>query len=252
MDGEERRALALKILSDVESEILENEVSRSYFVGFDRTLDGEPIPRYDGESPDGRGSFICEYMPLAAVETLISDCEQIYEETKEEYTFKIVFNDEPEITVRRMATIATKVMLINLGSALSQAFDESFLDARLIAKAMLGAIVAARTERLGHNLGVQVKATADARDEIEKASARVAESKRNHLRDLLSRLPHMIAETRRGPKKRITLDSVRFTRDKLKSENHSAGVPDIAIELGSDDSTIYKLLKAENKTLDEL
>ena len=253
MSDEERRELALDILSDVENMILASEAARSNFVGFDHTLDGEPIPRFEGESPDGYGAFICEYMPLDAAVTLIFECEQFYERARAEYQFSVIFNgDEPRETVRRMATIATKVLLNNMQGALSTAITESFLTASLIGKSFLEALMARGTESLGKQLEVPVSAVADRRKDVEEAARRVADNKRIHLRGLLSRLPNMVAETRRGPKKRITLESIRYARDKVKSEGMAGDVLNVSVELGCHETTIYKILKDANKTLDEL
>jgi hypothetical protein len=255
MTNEERRELALEILSDVENEILENEVARQSFVGFDHTLDGEPIPRYNGESPDGRGSFICEYMPLAAVMTLITECEADYEKSGEEreYVRKyILANDVPRETVRRMATIGTKVLLMNIRAALCEAVDESFLNASAVAEGALKTIIVQRIEKLGRAVSMPVKTSVSAAAGIEEAAQRVAEKKRAHLRDLLSRLPNMITEARRGRKERVSLADIRVARDALKAQRRKVSNLSVALRIGCEESTVRKKLKDEGVTLESL
>ncbi len=91
---------------------------------------------YDGTSPDGYGSFICEYMPLATVETLITESSRIYDEMqeRERINFGRAYRTED---VRRMAAVATRFLLNDLQRAISEALTEAFLDARLIAEAVL-------------------------------------------------------------------------------------------------------------------
>ena len=41
------------------------------------TDEGELVPVYGGTSPEGYGSFLCEYMPLAAIKKLVAKCEEL-------------------------------------------------------------------------------------------------------------------------------------------------------------------------------
>ncbi len=248
---EERRELAFEILRDVVSgKVGGSTPTRLSAISY--TDAGEPVPMYDGTSPDGYGSFICEYMPLATVETLITESSRIYDEIqeRERLNFGRAYRTED---VRRMAAVATRFLLNDLQRAISEALTEAFLDARLIAEAVLVMGVAEELEPQATAFyGKPAKVTADARGEIEEAARRVADSKRFHLRDLLGRLPHIIAETRRGRRPLVTLEKIRSTRDKLISEGLPAGVPEVADELGRDESTVYRCLKDSGKTLDDL
>lgn len=246
MSDEERRALAIEILNTSLSELTGKRPD--VFFGIEREAGGELAPLYGGTSPEGHGSFFCEYMALEAVQTLIAYCEQLYDKRDA----RLKGGRVQEVT--SMASLAVRSLLINVRWNLCEAFTEAFLEAQLMASAVDASVTVHVGTGVMQHIGKEIDFDffADARKAIEEEGKRVADKKRDHLRELLGRLSELVAETPRGPKRRVTLNTIRRTRDKLRAAEQSASVSDIAVELGCDDSTIYKLLKTENKTLDEL
>src|SRR2546421_120053 len=78
MTDAEIDALARDILTGTIDEVRSWEPQ--YFHEIHQMKDGELIPVYAATSPDGYGSFRCEYMPLETIKTLIRECEKAYDD----------------------------------------------------------------------------------------------------------------------------------------------------------------------------
>jgi hypothetical protein len=236
MTDEERRALASEILEEAIKFFSERAGEAFEEVG--RRENGEPVTTYSGESDEGFGGFYYEYAPLDAIVMLIAECESYYDQSGATIKHK-------ELQVRFMAEIAAKVMLVNIRQAIQRAMKENFRDGQLVASGVLADTLITVSQKLDGRLR-----ELDSRELIKEEERRAGAVRREHLRDLLGRIPGSLTKAKSGRKRKVTLTDVRQTRDKLKSENRPASVSDISVEIDCDESTIYKTLKG--KALEDL
>jgi len=263
MSDEERRNLASEILARAIKSIVElygprvNEV----FEDVIQETDGTLTPVYLADSEDGFGSFICHLFPLSAVETIILECEAAYErfrveikdvtsDLKAELKVKDHAPDELRAdAVRAMAFAATRTYILEMRNALCDAVTESFLDARVVAEAVLGFMLKRYLESSAEDGDEPRRITHDARGDVENATQRVMQHKREHLKELLSYIPDLTIEARLGRKEKASIDDIRRARDRLGEQ---ASNKSIAYELSVHESTIRKRLEREGKALDDL
>ena len=78
MTDAEIDSLAKEILIDAISKL--KATDERAFLSVRKITSGELIPTYSGTSPEGYGSFICEYMPLDPIKKLLTDCEAIFDD----------------------------------------------------------------------------------------------------------------------------------------------------------------------------
>jgi len=194
-------ALARELLTDAIREV--RSWDKKYFDAILQTDDGELIPVYSGTSPESLGSFVCEFMALAAIKRIIHSCELSFD------TFEVTLSnkDTGEEAKRRVSEMVKKgradsikymarwasVNLIGFfPQRLHDCLDDAVTDCGIIANALLAAVMAEAIVKSGMTV------TADARADIEKAAAKAAEKKRETLRGHIDGLPHLLTKKGRG------------------------------------------------------
>jgi hypothetical protein len=202
LTDEEVDSLAPKILAFAIDEV--SSWSQSYFHEIRATDDGELVPVYGAESPEGLGAFLCEFMPLATIKTIIRSCELSFDtfviiltdaDTGEKHSRSMSENMEPAArreAIEHMARMTSVHLIAFMRSRLSECVEEAVNDCGIISQAILAAVFSEGLIKAG------VPATADAREEIEKAAARAANRRRERLLEHIQGLPHLITTTRRG------------------------------------------------------
>ena len=201
MNDADLHALASKILAKVIAHI--TSVDHHPLHEVRQTDDGELVPTYGGESQEGYGAFLCEYMPLVATKSLIRECERLFDnfnievydkQTGESQTRSGMPSPSPQEVRAYAVEIMTECALLHtLGSfrvRVADVLEEALHDSSLLAQCVLAELIAARLE------GIEFRA--DAREEIENAAQRVAGKKRLLLRNAIKGLPNVLAERGRG------------------------------------------------------
>jgi hypothetical protein len=168
------------------------------------TDEGEPALVYSATSPQGFGSFICEFFPLETAREIVKRCDLLFESCGIELTDhegnklkKWIKDghsaDSRAISVEKMAENATYHLLGSLRDALCACIEEQFLDSEVIAKTSLQAVIAASLD------GIEgIEAAADMRAEINEAANRAFDSKQRLLQNAIHGLPKVVAKRGRG------------------------------------------------------
>ncbi|MBC8028884.1 MAG: hypothetical protein H7Z16_02130 [Pyrinomonadaceae bacterium] len=222
------------MLTDAEVDVLAKELlnetidqvlswNADYFYEVYETHEGESVPVYGATSAEGYGSFLCEFMPLATVKKIIRESERIFDECP-----VIGINESGEVgrkpvsellgknresTVRWMSLLATLNLIAFFRQGLSDMIVESVEDCKIIANAALAAAMSEAFAKANPEIPVK----ADARQDIEDAAKRVADKKRDFLRDHIKKLPHVLTPRGRGrpvgstkPAEKRTQESAEF------------------------------------------
>src|SRR6266404_2616662 len=222
-------------MTDAEIDVLARELltySIKEIIGWDAHFfhevydmdEGGLVPVYAAESEEGHGAFLCEFMPLATIKTIIVQCEDIFDDFKSHMTDKAVDAHAKEMVyerltkardyaIRGMAKSAALNLIAFFQAKLCDTLEEAIEDCKLIANAHVAAAMALQFDEVAPGL-----MKIDAREEIEKAALRVAEKKRNMLRDHIKDLPHMV--TKRGPGAPV---KSQFARE-IERENYSTEI----------------------------
>jgi hypothetical protein len=233
---DERKAVASEILEEAVKFLSETEA----FEEIGRANTGEVIPIYIATSDDGFGAFNCQYYALDAVVTLIAECESYYDQSGESQANR-------DMTVRQMAGIATRVMLVNMRGAIGKALTETFKDGQIVASGVLAkARIKARQKLDGRPRML------DSRELIKDEVRRVGADRRDHLRDLLERIPGSLTKAKSGRKRKVTPADVRRARDELREQHRPVNYTSVSMQLECDESTVRKLLSDQSKTLDSI
>src|SRR5215213_75490 len=159
---------------------------------------GELIPVYGATSPDGYGSFLCEYMPLDAIRKIIRQCAVILDsftieavekesgECRQMKPCERMSSENRALTIRKMAEYTSLIMIASFRSRLQDTLVEAVRDSDLISQTLLGSFVGKMLDEILEGEG---KVTGDITDDIEKAARRAAENKRELLRGQMRDLP---------------------------------------------------------------
>lgn len=236
MTDEERKALASEILVEAVKFLSGTET----FEEIGRANTDEIVPIYIATSDDGFGAFNCQYYVLDAVVTLIMDCESYYDE--------LLSSKQPrDFTIKHMAEVATRVMLVNIRGAIQKALTDTFRDGQIVAQGVLANAVLKVGQRRDGRPRVL-----DSRELIKDEARRAGADRRDHLRDLLERIPGSLTKAKSGRRRKITLADVRRARDELREQHRSVNLTSVSMQLECDESTIRKLLSKGGKTLDSI
>ena len=202
LTDEEVDALARQILAFAIDEV--SSWSKDYFYEIRVTETGELVPVYGAESPEGLGAFLCEFMPLATIKTIIRSSELTLD------TFVVVWTDAKtgERHPRRITEVLSKTsqrrsveflarwtsvhLIAFMQQRLIECIEETMHECGIITESLMAAALAEGLIKTG------LPATADARGEIEKAAERTANRTRERLLKHIQGLPHLITKTRRG------------------------------------------------------
>lgn len=238
MTGEERKVLAVEILEDAVKFLSETEA----FEEVGRANTGELIPIYIATSDNGFGAFNYQYYALDAVVTLIAECERFYDE---------VDIGAPAAArnsnIKHMAETATRVMLVQMRNALQKAVTETFTDAQIVARGALLRLAIHVHQKLDGRPRIL-----DSRELIQDEARRAAADRREHLRNLLEKIPGSLTKAKSGRKRKITLIDVRRARDELRAQHRSVNYTSVSMRLECDESTVRKLLSDRGETLDSI
>lgn len=226
------------MLSDVEIETLAKDILTHVIASiaeqgtslFHEILEmdsGELIPVYGGTSPEGYGSFLCEFMPLATVKTIITTCERIFDDftisvankqTGESANKRISERHLPrsrDEAIKIMAECTTLYLITSFRARLCDLIDEAVKDCEVISKVLLASILVEQLKGV-----IQGKITADARTEIDEAVERVANKKRDLLRKTIKKTPHILAERGKGRPSKSPIERELESKDYItKIEN---------------------------------
>jgi hypothetical protein len=200
-------SLAKSLLQDVVAELAnwEAEEGRKPFYSISTDEADNLVLTYGGHSSEGYGTFACDYTPIDVIKSIIRTCEKTSEEfpihakIQDTGETKTVTLAELEIEnnaglVETMAGTASLYLLAHLTARMGEAIQEAVRDSDLMAQSVISASMGSIFSKLG------IGATSDARDEIEIAAQRVAQTKRELLRGHLKEMPHMIVQRGRGRK----------------------------------------------------
>jgi hypothetical protein len=169
------------------------------------TENGELVPVYAATSQEGYGSFLCRFMPHAAIKRIISDAERIFDEAVIEMTDKgtgevracrISELYDPEFQasiIRLMVDCATLHLISSFGSRLCEMLEDAVTESAIVSNAALGSLVGVRMKAMGVN-----SFKADAKPDLDKALEAAASKRRTLLLQYLKALPNIIAERPRG------------------------------------------------------
>lgn len=196
-------ALAREILTYAIHEVLDWD--SEFFHEVLRLPDGELIPVYGATSDEKIGSVLCEFVPLPIVKKVIVESERILDEFVESLEsqplsdhnlrmLKDTYAKTRERTIKLMARSATLHLIAFFHTRLGDLLGEAIEDCKGVAEAYLTGSFAMALDSYAPE---PVKI--DARKGIEKAAERVANRKREFLRDSIKDLPFVITKTRRGP-----------------------------------------------------
>lgn len=218
-------ALAQELLKYCIIEILGWD--RSFFFEVYDMEEGGLVPVYAAESEEGHGAFVCEFMPLATIKTIIIQCEQIFDKFKSrmidkatepeaEGTIDKYLTNARDLAIRGMAKSAALNLIAFFQAKVCNTLEEAIEDCKLMAYVHVATAMA-----LQFNEVAPGAMTVDLRSEIEEAAMRVAEKKRATLRDHIKELPHMI--TKRGPGAPLKSPFAReIEREKYSAEVEAA------------------------------
>jgi hypothetical protein len=215
MTDAEIEALARELLAYVVHETF--GWTPNFFHEVLRLSDGELIPVYAGTSEESFGSFLCEFMPLAAIKTLIVESEKLYDEfvlsmeTKplSEHNKRMIRDaliKGRDRSIRLMARTASLHLIAFFRERLIDTLEEAVEDSKIMAE---GFIAVSLAKALDNYAPESVKV--DVRKAIDHAAERVATKKRKFLTGHIKDLPNLITPRGRGapPKSKTTRDRER-------------------------------------------
>jgi hypothetical protein len=256
MDEETR---ARELLNDLFKRWFETSDPGRLLHDIEQTEDGEPIPIYAGTSDEGRGSFRCEFMPLAAMRTLIAESRRIVDEAAIDYhstetgtTEPVIFSDifpgiDPDEMASLMALLGMTVILTSLRAKLCDLLEEAFEEGLMVAQV---AYLNSMADRLSDVLPSPTKAHGKI-ENIDAEIKKAADKKRARLVDLLEKFP--LIELPRG-KGRPTKASKAALLAAIAARQKTGAVVspvDIAGDIEVDESTVRKAIKLHGIKLDE-
>jgi hypothetical protein len=202
MTDAEIDALAREILTYAIHTVLDWD--SDFFHEVLRLPDGELIPIYGATSDEKIGSVLCELVPLPIVKQVIVESERILDEFVEslksqplsDHNLRMIrktYAKSRGRTIKLMARSATLHLIAFFHTRLGDLLGEAIEDCEGVAEAYLTGSFAMALDSYAPE---PVKV--DARKGIEKAAERVANRKREFLRDSIQDLPFVITKTRRG------------------------------------------------------
>ena len=203
MTDAEIDALARELLADAIHTV--NAWDSNFFHEVLQLPDGELIPIYGGTSEEGFGSYLCEFMPLATVKTIIVESEKIHDEfvlsldTKENLSdhnkriLKDTYSKGRDRSIRLMARTTTLHLIAFFHARLADMIEEAVKDCLIMAGGFVALTLA---EVLDPYAPEPVKI--DARKTIDEAAERVATKKRKFLTGHIQDLPYFITHRGRG------------------------------------------------------
>jgi hypothetical protein len=212
--------------------------------------DGEPIPIYAGTSTEGRGSFRFEFMPLAAMQTLIAESLTLIDESTVNYraqetgtTTPVFFSEifphiDRDAMAGVMASTAMVVMLTSIRAKLGEMLEEIFDDGLMIAQVALLATMGgqvAEIVNMSEQPRVQIKA-----GELEREEKKAAAKRRARLLELFSSCSKIEPPRGKGRPTKVTEDALRAA---IKARTEAGGVVsavNLAGDLEAEESTVRK------------
>lgn len=192
--------LARTILADAITEVASWD--STYFHNLYEYENGETAPVYAGTSPDGHGSFICEYMALDSIKTIIRQCEKMYDNlqlqmetqyvqlTRDKFNLLMRGRDE---SIKHMAWFTSLHLIGFFRRRVTDMIEDALSDCEFIAGVLLNGGFATAVNDL-----VPDSAVADMREELKDAGAKAAEKKIAWLRSHTDRLPSVLTKRGRG------------------------------------------------------
>lgn len=201
-DTKSREVLAKEIFEKCIQMWVEKGQPPEVFQGMGQ-LNGEPCLVYGAQSTKGYGGFLCQYLPIKAVEKIIAECERMFDLAEFDYVDEVEDGESRppldkgeevrEKIIREMAELATQVFLWGMRSTLVEAIKDHFRDAMFMAQATL-------VNDMGEFLGggkVSLQSV-NARGMIDDLVTRAANRKREYYVGLLGAFPKIIAEKKPG------------------------------------------------------
>jgi hypothetical protein len=189
--------------------ILEDPRARASGI-FDKVLlteEGEFVPVYGATSYEGYGSFLCEFMPLAAVRRIIIESERLFDEfsiqlsdtesgIQVEKRLNVATSDEDrQSAIKTMAEVASLHLIESFRVRLCELLEDAVSESSIIANAALASVVAQYMKRTEAEA---VEITADARPDLEQALKAANAKRRALLVRYINLLPNILAERGRG------------------------------------------------------
>jgi hypothetical protein len=218
LSDEDKERLAKEAIAEMLNNPQAAQTLALYCHGFSFTDDGEPEPSYGATSTDGYGSYLCDYWPMAAVVKLVGECERMYDEcllsrkadSRSGVVETLRLKDAPQSfhdknrawIISRMLEISVHNLFTNMRHKLNAALWLNFEESKIAAEGTLGTLASLALARTH-------KTNVDARARIARLSNDLAKEERRHLKAMLSGLPRVLTEDRRGPKPRVTTERVR-------------------------------------------
>jgi hypothetical protein len=168
------------------------------------TNTSEPCLEFVGISKQGYGSFRCIYRPLQPIKQLIAESAHIFDNFEitltdkktGEVSIKAVNEYIPEhrdIAIEFMGKCAALLLVGSFYPRMGELFQDEFEDHKMMARAILAEwmVTCFESDEFIHN-------KTDMRAAIDLAVARVADRRRDSLRQRLTGLPNIVAQKGRG------------------------------------------------------
>lgn len=240
------KKLTVNILTEVMTDPEGRKVLQRVFHELRVMSDGELVPVYGGTSAKGYGSFLCEFMPQAAVEKLVAECGVIFDEFEvwdKTGHRRVKLKDRPGFAeqrdwfVQEMAEIAVHTLLTNFLDKLREALRMNFEESRAVAHATLAVMLSAGFEHIG------VKSKADAREDIAALQRMAATAEKKHAARLIGFWPQVAVEGRKGRPPGSSKVTTARVRNVLRKYPH-ASAESMAEFLYCQESTITRWAKS--------
>lgn len=217
MKKDDTQALARELLTHVLNDPLAAETFNLAFA--DLLLDdatGEPVPIYNGESPDSFGGYECQFWPLVAFEKIVAECRKRVAE------FEIRGTDPEGVThTKRLANVfgptalenCARDMAVNVGFALlanlkfniEAAIEQTFGEAMVVGGVAFSHYLAEELLKQGGSKNPKI----DPREDIEAEAQKAAEHRRARLKFLTEKVPYVTPPPKVGAPLKLTDSRVR-------------------------------------------
>ncbi len=243
-DNEPREAIARAILDNVLDRLCQQGEPSKVLHDVLETDSGEPVPRYGATSEEGYGSFLCEYMPVKAVEKIVEECERIFDKA----TAAVYLKDEARhiqvhladrlntASVRskiiaQMAWVATYNLILRMRERLCNVLQESLEDSLITGETALYSLVNKHVLNAG-----ATNAKIDPRIDIAKLARESGIRRRTNLARTLSFLPYVQVPTGKGrpakwDKHKLEQIVLRTTTAFKKRKYRAPTLKEVALEI---------------------
>ncbi|MGI9066608.1 MAG: hypothetical protein ACR2HX_09420 [Pyrinomonadaceae bacterium] len=199
---------------------------------------GEKGVEFGVRAKTGTGSFYCVYYPLTAIKRLIVECDGLFDQFEIKLSHKLTGEmstpklgeyaaEHAKDGVRLMARCAGLALIGSFFPRFTELVNNEYDDHQMLARGVLGQFI----EHLEDDEYVH-DSPSDMSKDVEAAAQRVADRKRELLREKLSALPNIISQRKTGRTRKSDLEReqerhefIRQIKDAYKSLRDSKGKP---------------------------